>query len=303
MSDGRKYYCFCESNCRFETMTKEQILAAIAQAAENGLVFDTDAAFISKVKESNAGQLVTFWRGTQAQYNAIAEKDPNCFYIITDSEESRLLENHIGSEDNPHNVTIEQIGAAPDGYGLGTAAITVDSWDNAIANGFYQSNKGAPTSTWYYGFVHSYDKTGNWLIQKVWSNAAGGGAFCSAERRRAGGTWGEWEWVNPPMNWREEYRTTERHNGKPVYVVWLNIELQNNYTTIVELPSVPSKIIEMHGTAKSDAYTEAVNFPIITFAGAIGARLYKTGTKDIAVKTFADYSGYDATVTVKYTKD
>ena len=87
MSDGRKYYCFCEANCRFETMSKEQIIAAIAQAAESGLVFDTEAAFISKVKEGNTGSNLTFWLGTNAQYNALVaqgKKDPQCHYILTD---------------------------------------------------------------------------------------------------------------------------------------------------------------------------------------------------------------------------
>lgn len=118
---GRKYYCYCDSNCKFETMTKEQILAAIEQAARwdtgvrmvdsdtdkryalyvsdgklmmresdgseqgSGLDFDADAAFITKVKETNAGGFITFWVGTQAQYHAIANKDPNCYYHITDS--------------------------------------------------------------------------------------------------------------------------------------------------------------------------------------------------------------------------
>lgn len=101
---GRKYYCFCDSNCKFETMTKEQILAAIAEAAENGLNFDSDAAFISKVKESNAGGMVTFWRGTQAQYNALASIDPECFYIITDK-----TENVVNTEIEDGSVTREKL--------------------------------------------------------------------------------------------------------------------------------------------------------------------------------------------------
>lgn len=83
MSD-RKYYCFCDSNCKFETMTKEQILAAIAQAAENGLVIDPDAGFITRVREQNAGGFVTFWVGTQSQYIALENKAANCIHIITD---------------------------------------------------------------------------------------------------------------------------------------------------------------------------------------------------------------------------
>jgi hypothetical protein len=73
-------------------MTKEQILSAIAQAAENGLVFDVNAAFISKVKERNAGGYLTFWVGTQAQYNALASIDKNCMYIITDSTRDADIE-------------------------------------------------------------------------------------------------------------------------------------------------------------------------------------------------------------------
>ena len=84
MSDGRMYYCYCDSNCKFETMTKEQILAAIAQAVETGSVGDCDTGFITKVKEQNSGSCVTLWVGTRAQYNAIAEKAKNCMYIITD---------------------------------------------------------------------------------------------------------------------------------------------------------------------------------------------------------------------------
>ncbi len=84
MSDGKKYYCFCGSNCKYETMTKEQILAAITQAVENGSVGNCDTGFITKVKEQNGGSCVTFWVGTQAQYNAIETKEQNCLYIITD---------------------------------------------------------------------------------------------------------------------------------------------------------------------------------------------------------------------------
>lgn len=95
----RKYYCICDSNCKFETMTKEQILAAIAQAATTGLVYDANAAVVSKVKESNAGGSVTFWVGTQAQYNALESVEKNCMYIITDDtykeDVERAIENAL----------------------------------------------------------------------------------------------------------------------------------------------------------------------------------------------------------------
>ena len=85
---AKKYYCLCDSNCKYETMTAEQIMAAIQQAAQLGLVYDPDAAVVTKVREKNGGQSLSFWLGTQAQYNAISKKDQYCYYIITDKEET-----------------------------------------------------------------------------------------------------------------------------------------------------------------------------------------------------------------------
>lgn len=80
----RKYYVICGNNCKFESMTKEQIITAIQEAVSTGEIKDIDAGFITKVKEQNAGNNLLFWVGTTAEYNALEEKDPNCFYIKTD---------------------------------------------------------------------------------------------------------------------------------------------------------------------------------------------------------------------------
>lgn len=90
---GRKYYCHCDSNCKFETMTKEQILAAITQAIETGEIGDVDTGFVTKIKETNAGGYVSFWVGTTAQYNALQTKEANCLYIITDETKAEDLAN------------------------------------------------------------------------------------------------------------------------------------------------------------------------------------------------------------------
>lgn len=79
----RIYYCFCGDNCKFETMTKEQIIAAIAEATGNTPT-NIDSAFITKVKEQNKGNALAFWIGTTAEYNALETKDDLCFYIKTD---------------------------------------------------------------------------------------------------------------------------------------------------------------------------------------------------------------------------
>lgn len=78
------FYVLCDKNCKYESMTKEQILTAIEQAVNNGNIENVDAGFVTKIKEQNSGTALSFWVGTQAQYNALKGRAENCFYIITD---------------------------------------------------------------------------------------------------------------------------------------------------------------------------------------------------------------------------
>lgn len=91
MSQERTYYVICEDNCKFESMTKEQILAAIAQATgETEGSIDVDEAFITKVKEMNANAELKFWVGTEAQYNALTTVSDSTLYLITDQTQEDL---------------------------------------------------------------------------------------------------------------------------------------------------------------------------------------------------------------------
>lgn len=81
----RKYFVICDDNCKFEGMTKEQIITAIEQAISTGNITDVDAGFITKIKEQNKQLDLSFWVGTQEEYNAIETKKDNCFYIINNS--------------------------------------------------------------------------------------------------------------------------------------------------------------------------------------------------------------------------
>ena len=95
MADERAYYVFSADNCRFDGMTKEQILAAITQAVETGTIQNVDTGFVTKIKEQNSGSAVTLWVGTQAQYNALGTKEPNCLYIVTDDDTISTMQNAI----------------------------------------------------------------------------------------------------------------------------------------------------------------------------------------------------------------
>ena len=65
------YYVVCDDDCRYEGMTKEQILTAIEQAVSQGHVSDPDNAVISKIKEIRANEAIQIWTGTEAQFNAL----------------------------------------------------------------------------------------------------------------------------------------------------------------------------------------------------------------------------------------
>lgn len=87
------YYVIDERNCFFESMTKEEIVQAIADAT--GLVpadINVDDAVISQIRETNKGSGLKFWIGTQAEYNALDAIVPNTFYIFTDGNELEAIE-------------------------------------------------------------------------------------------------------------------------------------------------------------------------------------------------------------------
>lgn len=93
--ESGKYYVIGYGNNLYESLTKEEILAAITQAIETHTISDVDTGFVTTIKEQNSNQGLKFWVGTTAQYNAIAVKDPNCFYILTDDVELEDLEQQI----------------------------------------------------------------------------------------------------------------------------------------------------------------------------------------------------------------
>mgnify|MGYP000011353296 FL=1 len=93
MTDSERiYYVLSENNCKFEGLTKEQILSAIEQAVNSGKIKDVDTGFITKIKEQNKNAGLMFWVGNQAEYNALESKRNNCLYIITDDRKNESIE-------------------------------------------------------------------------------------------------------------------------------------------------------------------------------------------------------------------
>lgn len=82
MSDGVKIYGRDEALNARETMTTEQILAAIQRAITTGEVTDEFTAFIEMIKEQNKGIGVKMWLGTQDEFNALEKTESNIIYFV-----------------------------------------------------------------------------------------------------------------------------------------------------------------------------------------------------------------------------
>lgn len=151
------FYVRCDDNCLHEAMTKEETLNALAQLARGVFVdedtdyeyelyvangrlmmrrfegetpgFEFDETIISKVKERNAGGYITFWVGTQAQYNALTNKDPNCHYHITDSTRDAdidtALQRALADAEAAKQISQEANNAAQSAVSTAANALTV----------------------------------------------------------------------------------------------------------------------------------------------------------------------------------
>lgn len=129
--------------------------------------------------------------------------------------------------DSENKPTIEEIGAAPNGYGLGAnAGIVVSDLNTCVRNGWYHTDwesTNVPYRSYFcYATVFVTARTSKIIVQRLIAPETGSS---HAEMLRytedGGATWVD-EWVNPPMVSGEEYRTTERYGGNPVYTKLIN---------------------------------------------------------------------------------
>lgn len=199
-------------------------------------------------------------------------------------------------------LTAEDVGAAPAGFGLGSYAkeITGTDIDTILVGGFYWWRGSTPNTPFDWGYMIVTPANGNsYCTQTIYKMVEA----CEVRRTKTDAGWVT-EWVNPPMTVGQEYRTTERYNGKPVYTAVVSLELGSSTTSTATLPSIPVDVVSISGTAISSEYTGIEMFPIFTLAGAVGAKVFiNQNTGVVSAKTYADYSGYTATIIVKYTKE
>lgn len=90
-----RVYVICDQNCKFESMTKEQILTAIMQAVNEGTIENIDAGFVQTIKTVN-GVPLRFFVGEQSAYDALNDEEKqNLFAIITNDTTKEGILNSI----------------------------------------------------------------------------------------------------------------------------------------------------------------------------------------------------------------
>ena len=107
----------------------------------------------------------------------------------------------------------ENIGAAPDGFGLGGNVVDIASPNDITKTGWYRTDRDLPNTLWWLVMHIQYSNSN--AVQRAYSYNDPNHPIIY--RTKNGDTWNEWEWENPPMQVGVEYRTTKRFNGKPIY--------------------------------------------------------------------------------------
>ncbi len=139
-------------------------------------------------------------------------------YASLDEFRSHAERHKKGGEDA---ITPADIGAAPAGFGLGANSAAVENNDanNAVVNGWYQCKTNTPTGDWCDVLVVSLGTSFS-VTQFAFDRyqfLGGNAAYYWMRTKRNDHEFTPWEVVNPPMTEGEEYRTTERIDGKVVY--------------------------------------------------------------------------------------
>lgn len=124
------FYVLDNNNNYVESMSKEEILAAIQTAAAGGdFKGFGNVAFVSKVKELNKNAAFGFWVGTQAEYNAITTKEKNVLYLISDDPLCNDLPNKVAAA----VTAIDEIELKLEGYDKTEAALVKSAEETAQA--------------------------------------------------------------------------------------------------------------------------------------------------------------------------
>lgn len=198
------------------------------------------------------------------------------------------------------NTNFDLIDAFIKGTGVGTTAKSIDSLDNATAFGLYNSNVGAPTSSYHACLVLPYNA--NYIVQIAYHSSTNPTVLCTRRKQHTDG-WQPWEYVNPPMAAGVEYRTTERYDGKSVYrkrIVYTTTDIgaAGSVTSI----NIPHGIASFGELVSATAHMGTYALPIMDSNGYMTV-VNSVSSSNISLRTNGVWGNERTwTIDLKYTK-
>ena len=202
------------------------------------------------------------------------------------------------------NLTASDVGAAPGGYGLGSAGVTslLDA-NTANKNGWYmgRGENAVNFPSYNYKYGELFVLTRNSTIEQF---AIFHGTICVRYSTDGGTTWNPGEYVNPPMEIGAEYRTTERYLGKPVYVMVVDCGVApSKGETWIKINKEISRFISIDAVSyASDTYQTTIPDSVESCKAVL---VMSSQSPYILVKTTTDnfaVNGYHIYARIKYTK-
>lgn len=196
---------------------------------------------------------------------------------------------------------------APSGYGLGMTAMqgtAIPDCNAAYANGWYLVNGDTANGIGALGVMRVDSVTAQTssatarILQTIFTADLHGVAVV-VQRACTKGTWGAWEYFNPPMVLGVEYRTTERWNGKVVYTKLVDCGAAPNASTKSVYVTDTSAI----NLIRWSGYATYSGIPLPTsYAGWTSYVVWNSNGFQFTLTTNADRSSCNVYVQVWYTK-
>lgn len=143
-------------------------------------------------------------------------------------------------------------------------------------------------------------QNGNTCLQECVDSTDSGNEGCKVQRAIYGSTVYDWEWVNPPMDAEVEYRTTERYNGKIVYVKLVNFgTLPSNTYKDVTISSTTVTAVRIDGILNYTGESTYASLLGVSFVSSV-----QVLSKNVRITTnTTTATKWTAMVTVWYTKN
>lgn len=184
----------------------------------------------------------------------------------------------------------------PGRFGLGTPAQLRASANDCKLSGWYMTAfnvPNAPDGDGGYWLIRVDGRDDTVLYQTAYANRQNSGVPNSVICRRyyVNSEWSPWEYITPPMQLGVEYRTTERYNGKPVYVKAVNCGMLVGDKSVEHGVANMKACIEVNGCAGPQNLVGNASTGSITVDSSV-----------IKTVVYSDIPHEDSIVIIKYTK-